>query len=143
MSANLLNDGTTSYTYDALGNVRQMVDDTGGAFAAYRYDPWDLPREDSPAQPFGFTGEVQDASPNTVPTLRLDEKMLGLGLVGANLCVRPSAGQTRRSVPTIMHSRQSKIGYPLGESKIANTPPRSHPCGHRCRRRTRPSASAR
>jgi len=42
---------------DALGSVRQTLDDAGGVLAATGYDPWGTPQQPLPT-PFGFTGEL-------------------------------------------------------------------------------------
>jgi len=69
----VLNDGTANYVYgharlraldgpwyvgDALGSVRQILDDAGAVLATTNYDPWGTP-QGSLSAPFGFTGEVQ------------------------------------------------------------------------------------
>lgn len=74
----VLNDGNASYIYangperlrtlggpwyvgDALGSVRATLDDAGAAIAIASYDPWGVPQGGMIA-PFGFTGELQDAT---------------------------------------------------------------------------------
>jgi len=72
----VLSDGTATYVYgharlralggpwyvgDALGSVRQTLDDAGGVLAITNYDPWGTPQSTLSA-PFGFTGEVQHRS---------------------------------------------------------------------------------
>jgi len=47
--------------HDALGSVRQMLNDQGGAFATQQYDAWGVPSNRSASTPFGFTGELHDA----------------------------------------------------------------------------------
>jgi RHS repeat-associated protein len=71
----VLSDGTDTYVYgqerlralggpwyvgDALGSVRQTLDDAGGVLGSVRYDPWGVPTVGTP-QPFGFTGELHAA----------------------------------------------------------------------------------
>ena len=71
----VLNDGTANYVYgqerlrtlggpwyvgDALGSVRQTLDDAGGVLGSVQYDPWGVPTAGTP-QPFGFTGELHSA----------------------------------------------------------------------------------
>jgi filamentous hemagglutinin len=68
----VLSDGTDTYLYgqerlralggpwyvgDALGSVRQTLDDAGGVLGSVQYDPWGVPTAGTP-QPFGFTGEL-------------------------------------------------------------------------------------
>jgi len=68
----VLSDGTASYVYghdrlralggpwyvgDALGSVRQILDDAGAVLATTNYDPWGTPQGTLSA-PFGFTGEL-------------------------------------------------------------------------------------
>jgi len=68
----VLSDGTANYLYgharlralhgpwyvgDALGSVRQTLDDAGGVLATTSYDPWGTP-QDTLSAPFGFTGEL-------------------------------------------------------------------------------------
>jgi RHS repeat-associated protein len=68
----VLSDGTANYVYghdrlraqggpwyigDALGSVRQTLDDAGGVLGSVQYDPWGVPTAGTP-QPFGFTGEL-------------------------------------------------------------------------------------
>jgi len=68
----VLSDGTANYVYgherlralggpwyvgDALGSVRQTLDDAGGVLGSVTYDPWGVPTAGTP-QPFGFTGEL-------------------------------------------------------------------------------------
>jgi len=47
--------------HDALGSVRQVLNDQGGAPPTQQYDAWGVPSNRSAATPFGFTGELQDA----------------------------------------------------------------------------------
>jgi len=71
----VLSDGTANYVYghnrlralsgpwyvgDALGSVRQTLDDAGGVVGSVQYDPWGVPTAGTP-QPFGFTGELHSA----------------------------------------------------------------------------------
>ena len=71
----MLSDGTANYVYgherlraldgpwylgDALGSVRQTLDDAGGVVGSVQYDPWGVPTAGTP-QPFGFTGELHSA----------------------------------------------------------------------------------
>ena len=71
----VLSDGTDNYVYghdrlralggpwyvgDALGSVRQTLDDAGAVVATTSYDPWGVPTTGTP-QPFGFTGELHSA----------------------------------------------------------------------------------
>gem|GEM_PF-3891141 len=71
----VLSDGTANYVYghdrlralggpwyvgDALGSVRQTLDDAGGVLGSMQYDPWGVPTAGTP-QPFGFTGELHSA----------------------------------------------------------------------------------
>jgi len=71
----VLSDGTATYVYgharlralggpwyvgDALGSVRQILDDAGGVLATTSYDPWGTPQGTLSA-PFGFTGELHSA----------------------------------------------------------------------------------
>jgi RHS repeat-associated protein len=71
----VLSDGTDTYVYgharlralggpwyvgDALGSVRQTLDDAGAVLGSVQYDPWGVPTAGTP-QPFGFTGEVHNA----------------------------------------------------------------------------------
>ncbi len=71
----VLTDGTANYLYghdrlralggpwyvgDALGSVRQTLDDAGGVVGSVQYDPWGVPTAGTP-QPFGFTGELHSA----------------------------------------------------------------------------------
>jgi RHS repeat-associated protein len=71
----VLSDGTATYLYghdrlraqggpwyvgDALGSVRQTLDDAGGVLGSVQYDPWGVPTAGTP-QPFGFTGELHSA----------------------------------------------------------------------------------
>lgn len=51
----------TWYTGDALGSLRQTLDNAGAPLAGLRYDPWGAPQS-STLSPFGFTGELQDAT---------------------------------------------------------------------------------
>jgi RHS repeat-associated protein len=51
----------TWYIADALGSVRQTLDDAGTPLATASYDPWGTPQS-SLISPFGFTGELQDAA---------------------------------------------------------------------------------
>jgi len=68
----VLSDGTATYVYgharlralggpwyvgDALGSVRQTLDDAGEVLATTSYDPWGTPQGTLSA-PFGFTGEL-------------------------------------------------------------------------------------
>jgi RHS repeat-associated protein len=68
----VLSDGTATYVYgherlraqggpwyvgDALGSVRQTLDDAGAVLATTNYDPWGTPQGTLSA-PFGFTGEL-------------------------------------------------------------------------------------
>jgi len=68
----VLNDGTANYLSghdrlralggpwyigDALGSVRQTLDDAGTVRATTSYDPWGTP-QDTLSAPFGFTGEL-------------------------------------------------------------------------------------
>jgi RHS repeat-associated protein len=68
----VLSDGTATYVYgharlralggpwyvgDALGSVRQTLNDAGAVLATTNYDPWGVPTAGTP-QPFGFTGEL-------------------------------------------------------------------------------------
>ncbi|MFP4441430.1 MAG: RHS repeat domain-containing protein, partial [Chloroflexaceae bacterium] len=70
----VLSDGTANYVYgharlralggpwyigDALGSVRQTLDDAGGVLGSMQYDPWGVPTAGTP-QPFGFTGELHN-----------------------------------------------------------------------------------
>jgi RHS repeat-associated protein len=48
------------YIGDALGSVRQTLDDAGGVLGSVQYDPWGVPTAGTP-QPFGFTGELHSA----------------------------------------------------------------------------------
>jgi len=72
----VLTDGTANYVYghdrlralggpwyvgDALGSVRQTLDDAGAVLATTNYDPWGTP-QGTLSGPFGFTGEVQHRS---------------------------------------------------------------------------------
>jgi len=52
--------GQTWYVSDALGSVRQTLDDAGGVLGSMQYDPWGVPTAGTP-QPFGFTGELHSA----------------------------------------------------------------------------------
>lgn len=52
---------TTWYASDALGSVRQTLDNSGTPLATASYDPWGTP-QGSAISPFGFTGELQDAA---------------------------------------------------------------------------------
>jgi RHS repeat-associated protein len=52
---------TTWYVSDALGSLRQTIDNAGNPTARASYDPWGTPQGSSLA-PFGFTGELQDAA---------------------------------------------------------------------------------
>jgi RHS repeat-associated protein len=71
----VLSDGTDTYVYgherlrtlggpwyigDALGSVRQTLDDAGAVRATTSYDPWGTP-QDTLSAPFGFTGELHSA----------------------------------------------------------------------------------
>ncbi len=71
----VLSDGTANYVYgherlralggpwyvgDALGSVRQTLDDAGGVLATTQYDPWGTP-QGTLSTPFGFTGELHSA----------------------------------------------------------------------------------
>jgi RHS repeat-associated protein len=71
----VLSDGTDTYVYgherlrvlggpwyvgDALGSVRQTLDDAGAVLATTNYDPWGTPQGTLSA-PFGFTGELHSA----------------------------------------------------------------------------------
>lgn len=47
--------------HDALGSVRQVLNDQGSAFATQQHDAWGVPSTVSARASFGFTGEVQDA----------------------------------------------------------------------------------
>jgi len=68
----VLSDGTATYVYghdrlralggpwyvgDALGSVRQTLDDAGAVLATTSYDPWGTP-QGALSAPFGFTGEL-------------------------------------------------------------------------------------
>jgi RHS repeat-associated protein len=55
------NGNHTWYIADALGSVRQTLDDTGSPLATASYDPWGTPQGNL-ISPFGFTGELQDAA---------------------------------------------------------------------------------
>jgi len=48
------------YIGDALGSVRQTLDDAGGVLVTTSYDPWGTPQGTLSA-PFGFTGELHNA----------------------------------------------------------------------------------
>jgi len=48
----------TWYASDALGSVRQTLNDSGSVLGAQHYDPWGTPQRATLA-PFGFTGELQ------------------------------------------------------------------------------------
>ena len=50
---------------DALGSVRQTLDDAGTALTQLHYDPWGTPEGAAP-EGFGFTGEWQDAASGLV-----------------------------------------------------------------------------
>jgi len=52
--------GQTWYVGDALGSVRQTLDDAGAVLATTNYDPWGTP-QDTLSAPFGFTGELHNA----------------------------------------------------------------------------------
>jgi len=71
----VLSDGTANYVYgharlralggpwyvgDALGSVRQTLDDAGAVLATTNYDPWGTP-QGTLSGPFGFTGELHSA----------------------------------------------------------------------------------
>jgi RHS repeat-associated protein len=71
----VLTDGTANYVYgherlralngpwyigDALGSVRQTLDDAGAVVATTSYDPWGTP-QGALVGPFGFTGELHSA----------------------------------------------------------------------------------
>jgi RHS repeat-associated protein len=71
----VLSDGTATYLYghdrlraqggpwyigDALGSVRQTLDDAGAVLGNVQYDPWGTP-QDTLSAPFGFTGELHSA----------------------------------------------------------------------------------
>jgi RHS repeat-associated protein len=45
---------------DALGSVREQLDDTGTTLASTRFDAWGQVESGSAPQPFGFTGELHD-----------------------------------------------------------------------------------
>jgi RHS repeat-associated protein len=47
------------YLNDALGSVRLMLSNSGGAFGVVNYDPWGAV-ENGTLPTFGFTGELQD-----------------------------------------------------------------------------------
>jgi len=51
----------TWYASDALGSVRQTLNDSGSVLGAQHYDPWGTPQRATIA-PFGFTGELQQGS---------------------------------------------------------------------------------
>jgi RHS repeat-associated protein len=75
----VLNDGNASYVYgherlvgqmastnvwfgyDALGSVRQTLDNNGTPLGAVSHDAWGTPQS-SAISPFGFTGELQDST---------------------------------------------------------------------------------
>jgi RHS repeat-associated protein len=50
---------------DGLGSVRQQLTDAGAPVATQQYTPWGEPTTGI-AQPFGFTGELQDATTGLV-----------------------------------------------------------------------------
>ncbi len=52
---------TTWYGTDALGSVRQTLDNVGAPLASVNYDSWGLP-QGNVISPFGFTGELQNAA---------------------------------------------------------------------------------
>jgi len=56
----------TWYGSDALGSVRQTLDDTGTPLASLSYDPWGTPQDSATPPTFGFTGELQDAASGLV-----------------------------------------------------------------------------
>jgi len=58
----LLGATRTWYSYDALGSVRQTLDDAGTPLGAVNYDPWGTV-ESGTVPAFGFTGELQIARP--------------------------------------------------------------------------------
>ncbi|HSH77080.1 MAG TPA: RHS repeat-associated core domain-containing protein [Herpetosiphonaceae bacterium] len=51
----------TWYSGDALGSVRQTVDEAGSPLSTLNYDPWGTPEGGATPPVFGFTGEWQDA----------------------------------------------------------------------------------
>jgi RHS repeat-associated protein len=55
----------TWYVGDALGSVRQTLDDAGVPLSVVNYDPWGTP-ESGTVPTFGFTGELQDAATGLV-----------------------------------------------------------------------------
>jgi len=56
----------TWYGTDALGSMRQTLDDTGTPLASLSYDPWGTPQNSATPPTFGFTGELQDATSGLV-----------------------------------------------------------------------------
>gem|GEM_PF-1307846 len=51
----------TWYGSDALGSVRQTLNDSGSVLGAQHFDPWGQPQRATIA-PFGFTGELQQGA---------------------------------------------------------------------------------
>ncbi|GEM_PF-2658239 len=51
----------TWYASDALGSVRQTLNDSGSVLGAQHFDPWGQPQRATIA-PFGFTGELQQGA---------------------------------------------------------------------------------
>jgi hypothetical protein len=49
----------TWYIHDALGSVRQTLDDSSAVLGSVTYDPWGQVERGS-VSTFGFTGELQD-----------------------------------------------------------------------------------
>lgn len=56
----------TWHTSDALGSLRQTLDNAGAPLSALHYDPWGTPESGTTPAPFGFTGEVQDTASGLV-----------------------------------------------------------------------------
>jgi RHS repeat-associated protein len=52
----------TWYQGDALGSIRQTLDDTGLSLTTLYYDPWGTPEGGTKLNTFGFTGEIQDGA---------------------------------------------------------------------------------
>jgi len=118
----ILGDGTNQYVYgadrlfgvasstrtwylgDALGSVRQTVDDTGVVQQTQRYDAWGVPQGAAIA-PFGYTGELQQG--NQV-YLRARWYHVGNGAFSSR---DPFAGMAEQ--PYSLHSYQYAYSNPI------------------------------
>ena len=99
---------TTWYGTDALGSVRQVLDNAGIPFGTASYDPWGMP-QGSAISPFGFTGELQDAAGLTYLRARWYTSIYGV-LLGRD----PFAGWPEQ--PYSLHPFQYGYSNPVNNS---------------------------